>query len=130
METNMELVEQLLLEKSRQELINKSITADTTKAYGTTRWDHRRAVSIFPTAQNYNRVDMNALFKANLLNFIVPIHGDRSLGSDKDYSVEILFEGICDKLKNELKRKKLKKYLKFLRVGTWRRSFFWYTSNT
>lgn len=34
---NMELVEQLLLEKSRQELINKSQSADTTKTYGTTR---------------------------------------------------------------------------------------------
>ena len=104
----MELIEQLLLEKSRRELISKSIAADKTKTYGTTRWDRRRHVSIFPTAKNFNKIDMNSLFKANLLNFIVPIHGDRDLGSNEDYSVEILFEGICDKLKDELKRNNYK----------------------
>ena len=104
----MELIEQLLLEKSRQELIDKSVAADKTKRYGTTRWDRRRHVAIFPTVKNYNKVDMNALFKGNLLNFIVPIHGDRDLGSTNDYSVEILFEGICDKLKEELKRNNYK----------------------
>lgn len=104
MKKDMELVEQLLLEKSRAELIQKSQSADTTKSYGTTRWDRRNSVSVFPTIQNYNRIDMNALFKGNLLNFVVPVHGDRALGSNKDYSVEILFQGICDKLKAELQR--------------------------
>jgi len=104
----MDLVEQLLLEKSRRELIQKSVSADKTKAYGTTRWDRRRYVSIFPTAANYNRLDMNALFKANLLDFLVPVHGDREIGKGKDYSVELLFEGICDKLKDELKRNNYK----------------------
>lgn len=101
---NMELVEQLLLEKSRQELINKSQSADTTKTYGTTRWDRRGAVKPFATVENYNRLDFNAIFKGNLLNFVVPVHGDRSLGSTDDYSVEVLFEGVCDKLKQELQR--------------------------
>lgn len=100
----MELVEQLLLEKSRQELINKSQSADTTKTYGTTRWDRRGAVKPFATVENYNRLDFNAIFKGNLLNFVVPVHGDRSLGSTDDYSVEVLFEGVCDKLKQELQR--------------------------
>ena len=39
-----------------------------------------------------------------MLNFVVPVHGDRSLGSTDDYSVEVLFEGVCDKLKQELQR--------------------------
>lgn len=100
----MELIERLLLEKSRRELISKSQGADITSTYGTTRWDRRNSVKTFPTVEQNNRLDFNALFKGNLLNMVIPIHGDRALGSKEDYSVEILFEGVCDKLKQELKR--------------------------
>ena len=42
---------------------------------------------------------MNALFKGDLMNFIIPVHGETS-----DYSVEVLFDGICTRLREELKR--------------------------
>ena len=95
----MDLNEQLLLEKSRQELIDKSKNADTVKKYGTTRWEGRTRVSPFLTVRNYDRLDMNSLFKGDIMNFLVPIHGETS-----DYSVELMFEGICSKLRDELKR--------------------------
>ena len=87
-----------LTEKTRKELINKSINADKTKSYGTTRYERRNKVSVFNTIQNYNKVDMNALFKANLLSFKIPVKGETS-----NYEIVVLFEGICDDLKNEIK---------------------------
>lgn len=100
----LDLIETLLLEKTRQELINKSQSADTVKTYGTTRWDRRNSVKPFATIKAYNRIDFNALFKGNLLDVVLAVHGDKSLGSTNDYSVEVLFEGICKKLQDELKR--------------------------
>lgn len=99
----MELVEQLLLEKTRDELIQKSQRADIVKRYGTTRWEGRNRVDVFDTIKNYNRLDFNALFKGDLLNFVVPVKGETN-----DYSVEVLFEGICKKLQDELKRNNYK----------------------
>lgn len=87
-----------LTEKTRKELINKSINADKTKSYGTTRYERRNKVSVFNTIQNYNKVDMNALFKANLLSFKIPVKGETN-----NYEIVVLFEGICDDLKNEIK---------------------------
>lgn len=55
------------------------------------------------TIRNYNKLDMNSLFKADLLNFIIPIKGETN-----DYSVEILFEGVCKKIREELKRNNFK----------------------
>jgi len=46
---------------------------------------------------------MNSLFKADLLNFIIPIKGETN-----DYSVEVLFEGVCKKIREELKRNNFK----------------------
>lgn len=89
----------LLLEASRQELIDKSKNANTVRSYGTTRWDRRNNVSVITTDRNFNTIDFNSLFKADLLNMILPIRGETN-----DYSVEILFEGICSKLKDELQR--------------------------
>ena len=99
----MDLIERLLLEKSRRQLIQKSVSADKTKAYGTTRWDRRNAVSAFDTVENYNRLDFNALFKGSLLNLIIPIKGETD-----NYSVEVLFEGVCEKIQVELKRNNYK----------------------
>lgn len=87
-----------LLEKTRSELINKSTHADRTKSYGTTRYDRRNYQHVFNTVQQFNRVDMNAVFRGNMLSFIVPVKGETN-----NYEVELLFEGIMTAIAQQVK---------------------------
>jgi len=87
----------VLLEASRKELIDKSKNADVVKRYGTTRYDRRKLQHIYNSVEAFNKIDCNALFRANLLSFIVPVHGETD-----NYGVEVLFEGICDGIKREV----------------------------
>ena len=88
----------LLLEDNRKQLIDKSKHADKVKAYGTTRYERRNMQHIYNSVDAFNKIDMNALFRANLLSFVVPVHGETD-----NYGVEVLFEGICDEIKREIK---------------------------
>ena len=91
----------MLTEATRKELIDKSKSADKTKSYGTTRYDRRNYQHIYNSLNAFNKIDMNALYKANLLSFKVPVHGETD-----NYTVEILFEGICDDMRHEIHRNK------------------------
>ena len=94
---------ELLLEKSRRELINQSKNADIVKSYGTTRYDRKNKQHIYNSITNFNKVDMNALFKGNMLSFKIPVHGETD-----NYEVEVLFEGACEAIKREIKNNKNK----------------------
>jgi len=93
----------LLLEKTRRELINQSKDAAPVKSYGTTRYERKNKQHIYNSITNFNKIDMNALFQGNMLSFKVPVHGETD-----NYEVEVLFEGICDGIKREVKRNKNK----------------------
>ena len=93
-----------LNEVSRRDLINRSKNVEATKLYGTTRYERRMKCKVIDTVASFNKVDMNALFKGNMLSFIVPVQGETN-----KYNVELLFEGILDEIqKAELAREKLK----------------------
>lgn len=92
-----------LIEATRRELINKSKVAQPTKTYGTTRYERRNKQQVYDTVTSFNKVDMNALFKGNMLSFKVPIHGETD-----NYTVEVLFEGIIDDIKKEIRANKNK----------------------
>lgn len=92
-----------LLEKSRADLLRQSKVADVTKSYGTTRYERRNKQHVYNLVANFNRIDFNALFKANLLSFIIPIHGETD-----DYNITVLFEGICDDIQREIKANQYK----------------------
>lgn len=87
-----------LTEATRQELILKSRTARPTKTYGTTRYERKNKQHIYNSVSNFNKIDMNALFKGNMLSFKIPVHGETN-----NYTVEVLFEGILDDIKHEIK---------------------------
>lgn len=95
--------ESLLNEASRRELIDRSKNVDKTKTYGTTRYERRRKQHINGSLKTFNRIDMNALFKGDMLSIIIPVSGETD-----DYDVEILFEGVCSDIKDEIKRNKNK----------------------
>ena len=87
-----------LEEKTRQQLLQQSKNADITKSYGTTRYDRRNLQHIYSSVSAFNKIDMNALFRANMLSFFIPIQGETD-----NYEVEVLFDGILDQINRELK---------------------------
>ena len=88
-----------ITEATRKELLDNSKNVAPVKSYGTTRYERRNLQHIYNTLQAFNKVDMNALWRANLLSFILPVHGETD-----NYSVEFLFEGITDDIKREIER--------------------------
>ncbi len=96
------LRESLLLEKSRQELINKSKSSDDysvkNQAKGRNRWERRKHSQIATSLRDYNRIDMDAFWKGDILEFGVNVHGETD-----DYVVTIIFENILKNLQQEVK---------------------------
>lgn len=92
---------ELLTEKTRRDLLNQSKNADVVKQYGTTRYDRRNKQHIYNSISSFNKIDMNALFKGDMLSFKVPVHGETD-----NYEVEVLFDGACSDIKREIKRNK------------------------
>ena len=88
----------LLVEATRQDLINQSKKGRPTKTYKTTRYARRTKSSVNPSVKTYNQIDMNALFKGGLLSFKVPVHGETN-----DYEVELLFDHFLEELQKEVK---------------------------
>ena len=95
------LKEQLLQEKTRQELINKSKSgasyAKGNQSKGKNRWERRRYSQIANSVRDYNQIDMDAFFKGDILEFKVKVHGETD-----DYEVTVLFEGILAELRREV----------------------------
>lgn len=86
-----------LQEKTRAELLNKSKSADLVKSYGTTRYDRRGNQKVFDVSRTLNSLNFNSLFKNDNLIVDIKVQGETS-----DYSVKILFEGICKDLQKEI----------------------------
>ena len=95
--------EQLLLEKSRQELINKSKAgaayAETNRAKGKNRWERRKYSRIANSVRDYNNINMNVFFKDDILEFVIKIKGETN-----DYEVTITFSHILDRIYQEVKK--------------------------
>ena len=88
-----------IIEDTRRQLLDKSKGAKPTKAYGTNRYGRRNVQRVYDSLSSFNKVDMNAMYHADMLSFLIPIHGETD-----NYSVEVLFEGICGNIKKEIKR--------------------------
>ena len=88
-----------LQEKSRSELLSKSMTAKPTKSYNTTRFERRKLQHMKTSASIFNKLDMNSVFKADNLSLEIPVEGETD-----NYIVTVLFDGICKDLQRELKK--------------------------
>lgn len=97
--------ESLLLEKTRQELINKSKKSDdyskNNQGKGRNRWERRVHSHFANTVRDYNKIDMDAFFKADILDFIIKVRGETN-----DYQVIITFENALRSIQEEIKRNK------------------------
>lgn len=95
------LNESILLEKTRQELINKSKNADSysknNQARGKNRWERRRYSQISNSVRDYNDINMDAFWKGDILEFGVKVKGETN-----NYVVLVTFEGILSELRREV----------------------------
>lgn len=85
-----------LFEDSRQQLITKSKTS--TK--GKQRFDRRNKSRVSSVVKSFNSIDMNKLFKDDILTVNIPVTGETD-----DYVVRITFGGFLEILRDSVKDK-------------------------
>lgn len=85
-----------LIEDNRIKLISKSKSSQK----GRERFNRRNKSKVANTVKSFNQIDMNRLFKENILTVNVPVQGETD-----DYIVKLTFEGFLDILKDQLKDK-------------------------
>ena len=88
-----------LQEKSRSDLLSKSMTAKPTKSYNTTRFERRKLQTMKTSSSIFNKLDMNSVFQSDALSLEIPVEGETNT-----YTVTILFDGICKDIQRELKK--------------------------
>ena len=88
-----------LQEKSRSDLLSKSMTAKPTKSYNTTRFERRKLQTMKTSSSIFNKLYMNSVFKSDALSLEIPVEGETNT-----YTVTILFDGICKDIQRELKK--------------------------
>ena len=101
-----------LNEDKRQELINKSKHADnyvTDQSKGKNRYQRRLHSRILNSVREFNSIDMNDLFKNNILLVNVNVEGETN-----NYIVQIKFGGVLDQIHEQLERNDQKFDLKII----------------
>lgn len=90
----------LLVEANRSELINKGKKGanykDTSK--GKNRYERRLRSRISSSVATYNKIDMDSLFKRDILTVGIQVHGETD-----DYIVTMRFSGLLAELRQQLK---------------------------
>lgn len=84
---------QFLTEDKRQSLINKSKTSEK----GKKRFDRRNKSKVANTVKSFNSIDMNKLFKEDILTVNIPVNGETD-----DYIVRITFGGFLEILRSHV----------------------------
>lgn len=99
MKENCIKISQILTEASRTQLIAKSKSSDEYKdtSKGKNRWERKRLSKIATTAQDYNKIDMDAFWKGDILEFGIKVQGETN-----NYVVMIIFEEILEELRKQI----------------------------
>lgn len=98
----MNIEEQYLIEKTRQQLISKGKASDKykdPKFANMNRYTRRNLSKIAATVADYNRLDMNAFFKGDLLDVGIKVHGETD-----DYVVTITIENALKAIRDNVQR--------------------------
>ena len=107
-----------LNEDTRKTLINKGKKGANYKgtwAKGKNRYQRRVHSRVLNSVKEFNEIDMNKLFKDNVLSVFVKVHGETD-----DYLVGISFGGFCEILNDQLKEGEevsLRHIVKALMIG-------------
>lgn len=90
-----------LTEDSRRQLVSRSRSAEREKGDGKTRYEKRLKSRFANNVRNYNKIDMNSLFRTNILTVNIEVKGETD-----DYIVTISFGGFLDILHEYIERDK------------------------
>lgn len=93
----------LLLEDTRTMLVSKSRNAGTYKdqSRGKNRFDRKRYSQVAKTVKQYNKIDMNRLWKEDILEVSIPV-----VGETDEYTVSIKMEGVIKEIAANIKNNK------------------------
>ena len=90
-----------LLEVQRSQLLQKSKHADNyvlDQSKGRNRYERRLHSKMANSVQTYNEIDMNKLFRDNILDVVVKVKGETD-----NYDVKMSFTGFLDQISRQLK---------------------------
>lgn len=92
-----------LTEANRQQLLNKSRNAQHYKntSKGKNRYERRTRSSISATVRDYNKIDMDELFKRDILEVKIPVLGETDV-----YEVDIKINGLLSEVRKHLMQNK------------------------
>lgn len=90
----------LLLEANRSSLIAQSRNAGTYKNQerGKNRFERKKYSKIANAVKSYNQIDMNSLFKQDILQVNIPV-----VGENDEYIVTIKLEGVVGEIQKNIK---------------------------
>lgn len=88
-----------LTEDSRRQLVSKGRSAEREKGDGKTRYEKRLKSRFANNVRNYNKIDMNKLFRTNILTINIEVKGETD-----DYIVTISFGGFLDILRDYIEK--------------------------
>lgn len=93
----------IINEATKNELVAKSRnTGDyKDKRFGKNRFERRNRSKISNTTKEYNKINMNQLFKNDQLEVIIPV-----IGETDNYTVTLRFDGVIKELSKALKNNK------------------------
>lgn len=99
--SSQKLLENLLLEMNRNQLIQKSKKSDNYKdqSRGRNRWERRNKSKIATRVDQYNKIDMNKFFKEDDLKVGINVKGETN-----DYVVTIRYNGALKEIQEQIKR--------------------------
>lgn len=92
-------IESLLNEATRNQLIDKSKNADDYKdiSKGKNRYERRKLSRIANSVAQYNKIDMDAFFKRDILTVGIDVQGETS-----NYVVTMRFKGVLNEIQREV----------------------------
>lgn len=87
----------LLFEDKRSELISKAKQGEKEKTDNKTRYEKRLNSKFSSSTREYNQIDMDSLFRNNILTVKIPVSGETD-----NYTVTMKFGGFLDLIKKRL----------------------------
>ena len=90
-------------------MVSRGRSAEREKGDGKTRYEKRVKSKFANNVRNYNKIDMNKLFRSNILDVNIEIKGETD-----DYLVTMSFGGFLDTLRDELERRDSKLDLRII----------------
>ena len=93
----------LLLEDTRTMLVSKSRNAGPyqDKSRGKNRFERKKYSQVAKTVKQYNKIDMNKLFKEDILEVSIPVVGEKD-----SYTVSVKMEGVVKEIAANIKNNK------------------------